>query len=233
MILNIVYRSRGLPQGPSRFGAGKTSRALVAASLLENLVLLLHREETTQAIFIPIVELHIHQTHPPDKSAQLGCILQPKTYNTSALSISTPTHPLPFSRPPAAHLVTMASEDHKSKKDKKEKKEKKLSTDRVDKKKDKKDKKADKEKLKQKVADSLDRQLQADAAQSVADDDDDHPGSDFETIKDAEVTANTVYFAVPLADAKGHKKVFKTIKKGKFPPLLGSICILENPSQDF
>lgn len=109
----------------------------------------------------------------------------------------------------------MASEDHKSKKDKKEKKEKKLSTDRVDKKKDKKDKKADKEKLKQKVADSLDRQLQADAAQSVADDDDDHPGSDFETIKDAEIASNIVYFAVPLADAKGHKKVFKTIKKGE------------------
>lgn len=110
----------------------------------------------------------------------------------------------------------MASEDHKSKKDKKEKKEKKLSTDRVDKKKDKKDKKADKEKLKQKVADSLDRQLQADAAQSVADDDDDdHPGSDFETIKDGEIATNMVYFAVPLADAKGHKKVFKTIKKGE------------------
>lgn len=108
----------------------------------------------------------------------------------------------------------MASEDHKSKKDKKEKKEKKLSTDRVDKKKDKKEKKADKEKLKQKVADTLDRQLQANVAQSAADEDD-HPGSDFETIKDAEITTNMVYFAVPLADAKGHKKVFKTIKKGR------------------
>lgn len=164
---------------------------------------------------LPIAELHIYQAHPPDKALEFGCALQPKTYKISSTSISTPTHPLPLSRPLGAHLVTMASEDHKSKKDKKEKKEKKLSTDRVDKKKDKKDKKADKEKLKQKVADSLDRQLQADAAQSVADDDDDHPGSDFETIKDAEITTNIVYFAVPLADAKGHKKVFKTIKKGE------------------
>lgn len=111
----------------------------------------------------------------------------------------------------------MAVDEHKSKKDKKEKKEKKLSTDRVDKKKDKKDKKADKEKLKQKVAATLDSQLQADVAQN-ADQEDDHPGSDFETIKNADVTTNMVYFAVPLADAKGHKKIFKTIKKGTHIP---------------
>lgn len=114
----------------------------------------------------------------------------------------------------------MASDEEvkiKSKKDKKEKKEKKSSTDGVHKKKDKKDKKADKEKLKQKVADSLDRQLQADAAaSSKADDDDadDHPGSDVDDIKNPEVQTQLVYFAVPLADVKGHKKIYKTIKKG-------------------
>lgn len=107
----------------------------------------------------------------------------------------------------------MAAEEHKSKKDKKEKKEKKLSTDKVEKKKDKKDKKADKEKLKQKVAASLDSQLQADVA-AANDDNDDHPGSDFEDIKNPAVVTELVYFAVPIADAKGTKKVFKTIKKG-------------------
>lgn len=117
----------------------------------------------------------------------------------------------------------MASEDEikiKSKKDKKEKKEKKSSTDGVHKKKDKKDKKADKEKLKQKVAETLDRQLQADAAASTrADDDaDDHPGSDFEDIKNPDIQTQLVYFAVPLADVKGHKKIYKTIKKGMLNP---------------
>lgn len=104
------------------------------------------------------------------------------------------------------------------KKDKKEKKEKKLGSDGVTKaKKDKKEKKADKEKLKQKIAESLDNnQLQADAAASSrADEDmDDHPGSDVEEIKNPDIQTQIVYFAVPLADAKGHKKIYKTIKKG-------------------
>ena len=68
----------------------------------------------------------------------------------------------------------MAAEEEtklKSRKDKKEKKEKKSSSDGVTKvKKDKKEKKADKEKLQQKVAETLDRQLQADAAAAGGDD---------------------------------------------------------------
>lgn len=110
----------------------------------------------------------------------------------------------------------MATDEIKSKKDKKEKKH--SSTDGVTKpKKDKKEKKAEKEKLKQKVAETLDRQLQADAAASAkADDDDDHPGSDLEDIKNPDINTKMVYFAVPLADAKGHKKIYKTIKKGTF-----------------
>ncbi|ROV90574.1 hypothetical protein VSDG_07488 [Cytospora chrysosperma] len=106
-----------------------------------------------------------------------------------------------------------------SKKDKKDKKEKKRSeTDGVSKsKKEKKDKKADKEKLKAKVAQALDGQLQADVAASVAkaEDEDDHPGSDFEDIKNPEIKTQLVYFALPLADAKGHKKIYKTIKKAR------------------
>lgn len=114
----------------------------------------------------------------------------------------------------------MATEEDvkiKSKDSKKDKKEKKRSeSDGVHKsKKDKKEKKADKEKLKAKVAEALDNQLQADVAASAKDDDDDHPGSDVEDIKNPEVKTQLVYFAVPLADAKGHKKIYKTIKKAR------------------
>lgn len=124
----------------------------------------------------------------------------------------------------------MATEEEvkiKSKDSKKDKKEKKRSeSDGVHKsKKDKKDKKADKEKLKAKVAEALDNQLQADVAASAkADDDDDHPGSDIDDIKNPEVKTQLVYFAVPLADVKGHKKIYKTIKKGRFRANV--ICLL-------
>lgn len=105
----------------------------------------------------------------------------------------------------------MASEDVKIK----SKKDKKTSGGVTKVKKEKKEKKAEKEKLKQKVADTLDRELQADAAAHNDDGDhDDHPGSDVGDIKNSDVHANMVYFAVPLADAKGHKKIYKTIKKG-------------------
>lgn len=119
----------------------------------------------------------------------------------------------------------MATEEEvkiKSKDSKKDKKEKKRSeSDGVHKsKKDKKDKKADKEKLKAKVAEALDNQLQADVAASAKADDDDHPGSDVDDIKNPEVKTQLVYFAVPLADVKGHKKIYKTIKKGRFPATL-------------
>ncbi|KAJ0109135.1 hypothetical protein J7T55_002327 [Diaporthe amygdali] len=116
----------------------------------------------------------------------------------------------------------MATEEEvkiKSKDSKKDKKDKKRSeSDGVHKsKKDKKEKKADKEKLKAKVAEALDNQLQADVAASVKadDDDDDHPGSDVDDIKNPEVKTQLVYFAVPLADVKGHKKIYKTIKKAR------------------
>lgn len=123
----------------------------------------------------------------------------------------------------AEEEVKIKSKDA-SKKDRKEKKDKKRSeSDGVHKsKKDKKDKKADKDKLKAKVAQALDGELQADVAASVAkaDDEDDHPGSDFEDIKNPEVKTQLVYFALPLADAKGHKKIYKTIKKGTCCPNL-------------
>ncbi|KAG8169105.1 hypothetical protein KVR01_001854 [Diaporthe batatas] len=114
----------------------------------------------------------------------------------------------------------MATEEDvkiKSKDSKKDKKEKKRSeSDGVHKpKKDKKEKKAEKEKLKAKVAEALDNQLQADAAASAKDDEDDHPGSDVEDIKNPEVKTQLVYFALPLADVKGHKKIYKTIKKAR------------------
>lgn len=121
----------------------------------------------------------------------------------------------------------MASDEEvklRSKKGKKEKKEKKLGDGIQKVKKDKKEKKAEKDKLKQKITDKLDMQLQADVAASVKADDDDHPGSDIEDIKNPDVKTQIVYFAVPLADAKGHKKIYKTIKKGTFPSL--STCDL-------
>ncbi|KAJ9156700.1 H/ACA ribonucleoprotein complex subunit 2 [Pleurostoma richardsiae] len=120
----------------------------------------------------------------------------------------------------------MASEEEvrtkdKSKKDKKEKKDKKRSeTDGVKKpKKDKKDKKSKDEKLKKKVEAALEEQLQADVAKSAPaaveheESDDDH--SDAEDAKNTVVEKNLVYFALPMADDKGHKKIFKTIKKAR------------------
>lgn len=108
--------------------------------------------------------------------------------------------------------------------DKKEKKEKKHSGGVEKVKKDKKEKRVEKEKLKQKIAETLDNQLQADAAASSKVDDDDHPGSDFEDVKNADIQTQIVYFAVPLADAKGHKKIYKTIKKGMLPFLCRPPC---------
>ena len=122
----------------------------------------------------------------------------------------------------------MASDDEKRVKAKKEKKEKRRSeTDGVHKsKKDKKEKKAKDDKLKKKIATALEEQLEADAASASAivkkskkaaadiESEDDHPGSDFEEIKNAAIETALVYFALPIADAKGHKKIYKTIKKG-------------------
>ncbi|EOO02911.1 putative h aca ribonucleoprotein complex subunit 2 protein [Phaeoacremonium minimum UCRPA7] len=123
----------------------------------------------------------------------------------------------------------MASDDEKRVKAKKEKKEKRRSeTDGVHKsKKDKKEKKAKDDKLKKKIATALEEQLEADAASASAivkkskkaaadiESEDDHPGSDFEEIKNAAIETALVYFALPIADAKGHKKIYKTIKKAR------------------
>ena len=131
----------------------------------------------------------------------------------------------------------MASE----KPDKKEKKDKKQrATDEAGVKKDKKEKKEKKDK-KEKLAAALEDQLQADAAAqgtpaskkqktlSTEDSDmddveveNDDVASDNEDSNDAADLSKVVVdrtvedFAVPLADEKGHKKIYKTVAKGSF-----------------
>lgn len=116
----------------------------------------------------------------------------------------------------------MAADKH----EKKEKKDKKRSDESgVSKsKKDKKDKKDKKEKL----AAALEEKLQKDAAaqsaapvkavKAAAAEDSD---SDMEDKSQEVVTLErtVVPFAVPLADEKGQKKVYKTIRKGKGIPI--------------
>ena len=108
----------------------------------------------------------------------------------------------------------MASEKH----EKKEKKEKKRS-DETGVSKPKKDKKEKKDK-KDKLAAALEDQLQQDAAAqskapavpAVVEGDDD---SDMDVSKEeVPLERAVVSFALPLADEKGTKKVYKTIRKG-------------------
>lgn len=106
----------------------------------------------------------------------------------------------------------MASE-RPDKKEKKEKKEKRSEESGV--KKDKKEKKEKKDK-KDKIAAALDEKLQQDVAGQIS------PvkgseDSDMEEDKAPEVVLErkVVPFALPLADEKGQKKVYKTIRKGK------------------
>lgn len=106
--------------------------------------------------------------------------------------------------------------------DKKEKKDKKRSDESgvAKTKKDKKDKKEKKEKL----AAVAEEQLQKDAAKSVpavkkADVEEDDSDVDVETAE-VPIEKTVVSFAVPLADEKGTKKVYKTIRKCAFPPSL-------------
>ncbi|KAK3307907.1 50S ribosomal protein L30e-like protein [Chaetomium strumarium] len=101
------------------------------------------------------------------------------------------------------------SKDKSEKKEKKDKKEKKRSeSEGVHK--EKKDKK--KEKAKQdKLARALDAHLQADAAASVAAEGEMVEVDPEDIIKPAE---DLVPFALPLADDKTHKKIYKLIKKG-------------------
>jgi H/ACA ribonucleoprotein complex subunit 2 len=118
----------------------------------------------------------------------------------------------------------MAADELKQKKskDKSEKKEKKHSEEGGIKK-EKKDKK--KEKAKQdKLARALDAHLQADAAASSGKDEttttaemNDVDPEDL--IKPAE---ELVPFALPLADEKAHKKIYKLIKKGMSPTFQSS-----------
>ncbi|KAK4158543.1 H/ACA ribonucleoprotein complex subunit 2 [Chaetomidium leptoderma] len=98
----------------------------------------------------------------------------------------------------------------KKSKDKSEKKDKKRS-DNDGVRKEKKDKKKDKVKQ-DKLARALDAHLQADAAASFEDDQDEAAEVDPEDmIKPAE---ELVPFALPLADDKAHKKIYKLVKKG-------------------
>ncbi|KAG7289752.1 hypothetical protein NEMBOFW57_006128 [Staphylotrichum longicolle] len=97
----------------------------------------------------------------------------------------------------------------KKSKDKSEKKEKKRSEDSGIKK-DKKDKKKDKVKQ-DKLARALDAHLQADAAASLEAEEHEAEIDPEDIIKPAE---ELVPFALPLADDKTHKKIYKLIKKG-------------------
>jgi H/ACA ribonucleoprotein complex subunit 2 len=111
-------------------------------------------------------------------------------------------------------------DDKKVKKEKKDKKEKKSKdkSENKDKKrsgsdgvhKEKKDKKKDKAKQ-DKLARALDAHLQADAAAAFDAQDDAADVDPEDLIKPAE---ELVPFALPLADDKTHKKIFKLIKKG-------------------
>ena len=96
--------------------------------------------------------------------------------------------------------------------DKKEKKDKKRSEDSgvAKPKKEKKDKKEKKEKL----AAALDEKLQQDAAaQSKTVNEDDDSEMEDQKAEEVPLERTVVPFAVPLADEKGMKKVYKTIKK--------------------
>ena len=106
----------------------------------------------------------------------------------------------------------------KKSKDKSEKKDKKRSeSDGV--RKEKKDKKKDKVKQ-DKLAAALDAHLQADAAAAFDAQDDAADVDPEDLIKPAE---ELVPFALPLADDKTHKKIFKLIKKGTLPKLLVTV----------
>lgn len=121
----------------------------------------------------------------------------------------------------------MASDEvkkDKKHKDKSEKKDKK----RVEEggiKKEKKDKKKDKAKQ-DKLARALDAHLQADVAASVGHQDDEQQMKvDPEDL--IKPTDELVPFALPLADDKAHKKIYKLIKKGMWHSLICFIALLQ------
>ncbi|KAK0635885.1 50S ribosomal protein L30e-like protein [Bombardia bombarda] len=115
-------------------------------------------------------------------------------------------------------IVDKVKKDKKSSKDKSEKKEKKsekLSEGGITK--DKKDKKKDR-KAQDKLARALDAHLQADAAASsevVKEEEEKVQAKDKKDPEDIiKATEELVPFALPLADDKAHKKIYKLIKKG-------------------
>jgi H/ACA ribonucleoprotein complex subunit 2 len=106
--------------------------------------------------------------------------------------------------------------------DKKEKKDKKRSEESgiAKPKKEKKDKKDKKEKL----AAALDEKLQQDAAAQSGkpvEEENDSEMEDQAAIAEVPLERTVVPFALPLADEKGMKKVYKTIKKGAYTVNLG------------
>lgn len=100
--------------------------------------------------------------------------------------------------------------------DKKEKKDKKRSDEAgvAKPKKEKKEKKDKKEKLAAALDEKLQQDVAAQSSKAVKDDED----SDMEdqSAEELPLERTVVPFAVPLADDKGMKKVYKTIKKGMF-----------------
>ncbi len=115
------------------------------------------------------------------------------------------------------------------KKEKKEKKEKRASED-AGVKKDKKEKKEKKDK-KEKLAAAVEDKIQQDAASAkpskkdkkdkkaaATADDSDSDMEDGDKAADQALERTVVTFAIPVADDKGMKKVYKTIRKCMFPP---------------
>lgn len=97
--------------------------------------------------------------------------------------------------------------------DKKEKKDKKRSDEAgVSKpKKEKKDKKEKKEKLAAAIEDKLQQDAAAQSGKPAKNDED----SDMEdNVEEVPLERTVVPFAIPVADEKGMKKVYKTIRKG-------------------
>lgn len=112
------------------------------------------------------------------------------------------------------------------KKDKKDKKEKRASEE-AGVKKDKKEKKEKKEK-KDKLAAAVEDKIQQDAAAkpskkdkkaaAAAEDDSDSDMEDSGKVVELPLERTVVSFAIPVADDKGMKKVYKTIRKCMFAP---------------
>jgi H/ACA ribonucleoprotein complex subunit 2 len=105
--------------------------------------------------------------------------------------------------------------------DKKEKKDKKRSDESgVSKsKKDKKDKKDKKEKLAAAIEENLkqDTESKVIVKAEAKDEEDEEMEETKVSVSDLPLEKTLVSFAVPLADDKGMKKVYKTIRKGKPP----------------